>query len=272
MIREFEPRYHTIEQALRQRIKALPAHAPLPSEAELCTEFGVSRMTARGAVTRLVTDGLVYRESGRGTFVAPPSSNRRADVLVRFSDEMRRRGRVPTYRLLVGRTRTATSDEAEQLRLDAMGQVVEVRRVLHADGIPVALDAAVLPGSLAAVLETDLATSSLHGALEGMGRVPTRGHATVIAASATPEEAELLGVPPNSALLVERRLILDQCGRPLERTESRYVGDRYPLDVTFEVERRIGSRLHDGTAGPMAPDDDRVSAELERVSPDEGRR
>ena len=37
-------------------------------------------------------------------------------------------------------------------------------------------------------------------------------------------------------MLVERRLILDQLGRPLERTESRYAADRYGLDVGFSVE------------------------------------
>lgn len=241
MAEAFVPRYHTIENALRQRIRKLRPHAPLPSEAELCAEFGVSRMTARGAVTRLVHDGLVYRQSGRGTFVAPPPSNRRADILVRFSAEMRRQGKVPTSRLLVARTRIATKGEAEALRPGGGNIVVEVRRVRLADGVPVALDTAVLPGALSAILDADLTTGSLHAAMEALGRVPSRGHATVTGAVATPEEAELLGVPPHTALLVERRLILDQHGRPLEHTESRRVADRYALDVTFEVERPGGN-------------------------------
>jgi GntR family transcriptional regulator len=37
-------------------------------------------------------------------------------------------------------------------------------------------------------------------------------------------------------MLVERRIILDQRGRPLEYTESRYPADRYALDVDFVVE------------------------------------
>jgi GntR family transcriptional regulator len=41
---------------------------------------------------------------------------------------------------------------------------------------------------------------------------------------------------PGAPLLVERRVIVDLRGRPLESTESRYPGDGYALDVDFEVE------------------------------------
>ena len=43
------PRYREIEQALRERIATLKPGDPLPSDADLCREFGVSRMTARNA-------------------------------------------------------------------------------------------------------------------------------------------------------------------------------------------------------------------------------
>ena len=56
------------------------------------------------------------------------------------------------------------------------------------------------------------------------------------AEAATSDDAKLLEVKKGDPLLVERRLIRDQDGGPLELTESRYVGARYALDVDFEVE------------------------------------
>ncbi len=227
-------RYLAIEHAVRRRIRDLPAHAPVDSESRLAAEFSVSRMTARAAVTRLVDAGLVYRESGRGAFVAPPTSNRRADSLVRFTEQMRRAGRTASSRVLGTAVRSATDTERAALRPGRRG-VIEVRRLRLADRVPIAVETAVFPAALAGLLDADL-TGSMHQALSELGRVPTSGHATVTAEKATVGDARLLDVTAGSAVLVERRLITDQHGHPLERTESRYAGCRYGLDVVFDVD------------------------------------
>lgn len=232
----FVPRYYEIEQSLRVRIARLHTDAPLPSDAQLCEEFGVSRMTARNAVQRLVQEGLAYRIPGRGTFVADAQSHRHASKLVGFSDEMRRLGRVPSSRLLARGRRVADDAEARRLSLPEGGEVVELRRVRLADGTPIAVETAILPArAAAAVLEADLERGSLHAALVASGLVPSKGRGTIESEPATAEDARVLQVRKGAPLLVERRLIADQAGRPLELTESRYAHGRYAIDVDFVV-------------------------------------
>lgn len=235
----FAPRYREIEQALRERIAALRPGDRLPSDSDLCAEFGVSRMTARNAMARLAAEGLVIRDPGRGSFVAEPPSHRRADSLMSFSREMRRQGRVPSSRLVACVVRDVTTREAVELRVATGESVVSIKRIRLADGQPIAIEHVVLHGRTAGtVMAADLETGSLHEALMDAGFVPTKGQATIWAEAASDEDAALLDVAPGDPLLVERRVIMDQRGRPLERTESRYAADRYALDVDFSVEDR----------------------------------
>ena len=237
MSESFTPRYYAIEQALRARIERLGPDSPLPSDAMLCEEFGVSRMTARNAVQRLVQEGLVYRVPGRGTFVAPHQAHRHAARIWSFSDEMRRHGRSASSRLVARTVEEPTPAETAQLRLREGDEIVVVRRIRLADDVPIALERAAFPGALAdALLAADLEHGSLHATLVQAGRVPTAGTATITAEPVSKPDAALLDVRAGSALLVERRLIADQEGAPLELTESRYVGGRYALDVDFVVE------------------------------------
>jgi GntR family transcriptional regulator len=138
--------------------------------------------------------------------------------------------------------RPATDEERRRLELADGDDVVVLRRLRLADQVPVAEEVAVLPGRLAAVIEgADWRTASLHKLLVAAGVVPRAGRATITAQSATATDARRLKVRRNAALLVERRLILDADGRPVELTESRYAGDRYGLDVRFDVEPPAGA-------------------------------
>jgi len=69
------PYYYQLEQLLREKIENAdwkPGDV-LPSEAELCSTFGISRTVVRQALNKLCQDGVVYKEKGRGTFVAKQS-------------------------------------------------------------------------------------------------------------------------------------------------------------------------------------------------------
>jgi GntR family transcriptional regulator len=231
------PHHRRIEQVLRERIQTLHPGDRLPSDAELVAEFGVSRMTARNAMQRLAEEGLVARQPGRGSFVAAPSIHRRTDRLMTFRSEMARRGRVPSSRLLARAIRPSTRAEAAALALAPGEPIVEVRRIRLADGAPIGLESSVLVVDCAqAVLAADLESGSLHAVVSGAGLTLRRGTGTVSAGAATTDDARLLDIRRGDPLLIERRVIVDDEGRRIEATESRFPADRYALDVDFEVE------------------------------------
>jgi GntR family transcriptional regulator len=247
----YRPHYRQIEQALRERIARLPPGERLPSDAELCAQFGVSRMTARNAMERLAVDGLIRREPGRGSFVAQPPAHRRTNRLMTFTQEMRRAGRVPGSRVLTRVIRPSTTAEAASLGIPPRQPVVHLRRLRLADDQPIALESAILVGDCArAVMTADLAHGSLHETLARAGFVLRRGTGTITAALATHEDARLFGIRLGSPLLVERRIIEDDRGRRIESTESRYSADRYGLDVQFDVEAAEVPVDAPGSPGP----------------------
>jgi GntR family transcriptional regulator len=224
-------RYREIERYLRAQVEGAPPGAPLPSEAELCERFSVSRMTVRQALQELTNDGLVERRRGQGTFVAHRPVHRRPGVFLSFTEEMNRRGMQATSRLLRAGMDDPRRSETLDLGLAPNSQVVRVIRVRLADGVPVALEEAALIPELRGVLDEDLGEGSLHGELERRGVVATRATGTITARLARASETELLDLAPQSALLVELRILFDQRGRVFERTETRYVADRYVIDV-----------------------------------------
>jgi DNA-binding GntR family transcriptional regulator len=69
---QFIPNYYRVEKYLRDRIRSgeLKPGDPVPPESQLVQQFNISRMTVRQALSRLVFEGLIERQRGRGSFVA----------------------------------------------------------------------------------------------------------------------------------------------------------------------------------------------------------
>ncbi|GAA0910650.1 GntR family transcriptional regulator [Virgisporangium aurantiacum] len=230
------PLYMRIERELRTRLVGARPGDVVPAESVLAEEFGVARMTVRAALNALESDGLIERIQGRGTFVRQRPAPRAAGTLMSFQDQVRSWGRVPRSRLVEGEVRAASAAEAAALQLTAAApRVVSIVRVRFADDVPLAVEYACFPPHLDALLDLDLETGSLHRALHEKGLRPTLGSSRLTAQRAG-GDGELLQVPAGEPLLVETRLIVDQHSAPLEYTVSRYVGDRYDLHVTFDVQ------------------------------------
>ena len=69
------PKYERVKRALIREITSgkFPAGAAFPSEAQLLGQFKVSRPTLVRSLQELVAEGWLYRQQGRGTFVADRS-------------------------------------------------------------------------------------------------------------------------------------------------------------------------------------------------------
>lgn len=229
-------RYPVIEAWLREQCASLPAGSALPTETEVAEQFSVSRMTARRAFQRLAEQGLLQRKRGSGSFVLAAPLHRPEALIRPFTEDMRARGITPSSKVL--RAEMGTAPEAAiALGLAPTEWVVLIKRVRYADGVPVCIDTTTLPGEFSAVLDADLEHGSLYQALIDLGRTMSRSSGYVTARLATHEEATLLEVPLPSALLVETRLILDSVDKPVETTQSAFVGSRWVIDIGAFVAR-----------------------------------
>src|SRR5690606_34265018 len=95
-----------------------------------------SRMTARQAVQNLAAEGLVRRQRGSGTFIAPRPMHRHSGPLMSFTADMHRRGMRASSELLSAELREANSLESGALRLDPGSRIVSIVRLRLADDLP----------------------------------------------------------------------------------------------------------------------------------------
>lgn len=140
----------------------------------------------------------------------------------------------PRSRVLEAEVRAGKPQEIDALYQGENKEVVAITRIRLFDDTPIAIEHAVFPAGLSALLTTDLETGSLHNALRRLGLTPTLG-SSVLTARTADGDAPHLGVAPATPMLVETRSIVDQHGSPLEFTISSYVADRYALKVDFAV-------------------------------------
>jgi GntR family transcriptional regulator len=224
------PLYQQLRRALRGAIEdnRLAADEALPAERDLAAEFGVSRITVRKALDELVSEGLLTRRQGAGTFVAARGEARvekSFSTLSSFSEDMISRGRKPESAWLSRTAGAVTPEEALTLGLSPGSLVYRFNRIRYADAEPMALEYSTIPGFC---LPSELAVEeSLYEALDCYSARPVRALQRLRAVLFTGEQAKLLGVAAGSpGLFIERRGFLKD-GRPMEVTQSYYRGDAY---------------------------------------------
>jgi GntR family transcriptional regulator len=220
------PLYQQLQRALREAIdrRLLAPDDALPAERDLAIEFDVSRITVRKAIDGLVSEGLLVRRQGSGTFVRA-RVEKNFSKLTSFSEDMRARGRNPRSVWLKRAAGTVTPEEALTLRSSPGTPVYRFNRIRFADEAPMCLEfATVLASCLPAV---DAVGNSLYEALEKSGNRPVRALQRLRAVLFTQDQADLLAAREKDAGLLVERLGFHKDGRAVEFTQSYYRGDTY---------------------------------------------
>lgn len=263
-----QPRYRAIADDLRARLEAgeFAAGRLLPSEADLSAAYAVSRITTRKALEVLRDEGLLGSRQGLGWFAAADPLRQSLGRLGTLEAQLAGAGVASERRILDFAYVDAAGRVADVL---GPGEVLQVRRLNLADGVPFAVVTVWCPHELAATLSrADVERSPFYELVDAElgGAVQTIG-----AAAATETDARLLDVPTGSPMLVCERVTLDTAGRavllsrfvfPAHRTE--FVVDLPHADRSMAP---TGLRLVETVEAPGAasrPANRRASAGEER--------
>ncbi len=204
-----EPLPHRLAKVLREAITTgkLQPGEQLPAENELAKRLGVSRTTLRAAVELLLSQGLLERRHGVGTFVSTtpiPSLQNNIAALLSTTRLIRDHGYEPGIASLEFRTVPATPEIADALRVPVRSDLLHISRTRTASGTPVFHGEEYLPTSI--LTERDLPQGrsdwSLYQLLNARGFTVKYSLCKIRAANANETLSKRLNVPPHFALLL----------------------------------------------------------------------
>ena len=227
------PFYYQLYETLRQQIvKGVWRPGELiPSEADLLSQYGLSRATVRQALDMLTVDGLIERHRGRGTFVSSPRIEQTLSRIISFTEDMRQRGLEPGTRVLSTDVIPAAPDIAEMLQVQPGEELATLVRLRLADGESMSIESSHLIHRLCpGLLKFNYARQSLRQTLAQEYDIHlVSARQKIRAVGATRTIAQALSVEIGTALLSIERVSYTDQDVPVEFLRIHHRGDRYTL-------------------------------------------
>lgn len=230
------PLHYQIKEILQEMIEneELKPGETIPTERELCEIQAVSRMTVNKAIMSLVNEGVLYREQGRGTFVAKPKAKQQLSRLKGFTEEMGDKGLKTTTRVLSFEVKESTKQNKAILDLpESESLVIEINRLRISDGEPLAIETVWIPYYKFRDLTMEaIDGQSLYEIFRSKYKCfPKKAKQTIEPIMINDYEAELLNIENESLGLLFRRTTFDENEKPIEYTKSIYRSDNYKYEV-----------------------------------------
>lgn len=225
--------HERVAAALGEQISRMSPGQQLPPESQLTTTFEVSRSTIRRALQHLVDEGLLMKRQGRGTFVAPQRLVHPLDRLRPFVSIFTAVGQHPEGRLRAYQWVDPADELPEALAQMGCGALL-VRRVYYVSDVPKALAEIFLPEGIGRrITRKAIEEHPVYQVLDELGIVLHHAEMIVRSQAAAAGDAQELGLPPGSPLLVLERTTFDNDQRIVECA-------RYYLPAqTFELRLNV---------------------------------
>lgn len=231
-----QPAYLQVKTFIQQHISSgdwRPGD-PVPSEATLMQQFGISRMTVNRALRELTAEGMVIRVQGSGTFVAELHRIASNLTIRDIQEEVVERGHVHAARVLLSQTEKAAPALAKSLGLRTGARVFHTVLVHLENGVPIQLeDRYVNPAAAPHYLKTDFnqTTPTRHLLTEAP---LTEASYSIEACLPTPEQAQHLEISAREACLaMVRRTVSGAQVASVVRLV--YPGSRYSFAGRFQA-------------------------------------
>ena len=207
---------------------------PVPSEATLMQQFGISRMTVNRALRELTAEGMVTRVQGSGTYVAELHRIASNLTIRDIQEEVVERGHVHGARVLLSQAEKATAELAKSLGLRAGAKVFHTVLVHLENGLPIQYeDRYVNPAAAPDYLKTDFTQTTPTRHL--LTEAPlTEASYAIEACLPTAEQAKHLGIAATEACLaMVRRTVSGAHVASVVRLI--YPGSRYSFAGKFQA-------------------------------------
>jgi GntR family transcriptional regulator len=233
-----QPLYEQLEKILLRDIQGRENGEMMPTEKELCVQYGISRQTVRQTFKRLSEGGYLVRTAGRGTVVSHPKIARdNGWALENFNLEMRQHGIKPETKILCLDVIPGSPFFNERLGLDRHERLIFLRRLRFTNGWPYMVSDSYLPYKKLAGLEKKqeaLERDSLHVIIEKhFHHVFTSADRSVEAIPVPAREAGDLGIIPGSPVLYSETVWHVSAGFAVEFVMEWYRGDRSCFTMTL---------------------------------------
>ncbi len=202
----------------------------IPSEHELCEEYGVSRITVREVLKELVQSGYLKRKQGKGTFVSKPSVEATLVSNYSLSADLKQKGISSEFKLISLNLVEPSPSKREFFELKEGEKLVEIVRTRTIKDEIYAWEKALVPEKyLKDLTEKEIQEKGLYPSIkERTGLYPVEADERMEAVICPAYVAKQMNLPTNTAVFKVKRNTKSMSGY-IEKCESYLVGQTYNI-------------------------------------------